>query len=62
MNFTVITVNQNDCVHIHQNMSAHEAFSLVKNLIKKDEFGFYLFLKKVLVFFPSGKLWEKYIN
>lgn len=59
--FTIITVSQNNSVHIHQNMSAHEAFSLVKNLIKKDEFGFYLFLKKVLVFFPNGKLWEKYI-
>jgi hypothetical protein len=43
-------------------MSAHEAFDLVKKLIKKDEFGFYLFLKKVLLFFPDGKLWEKYIN
>lgn len=62
MKFTVITVNQNNRVYIHQNMSAHEAFSLVKSLIKKDEFGFYLFLKKILVFFPSGKLWEKYIN
>ena len=59
--FTIITVSKNNSVHIHQGMSAHEAFSLVKNLIKKDEFGFYLFLRKILVFFPDGKLWEKYV-
>ena len=59
--FTVTTVNKNGNVHIHQGLSAHEAFNLVKKLTKKDEFGFYLFLTKVLVFFPNGKLWEKYI-
>lgn len=59
--FTIITVSKNNSVHIHQGMSAHETLSMVKNLIKKDEFGFYTLLKKVLVFFPNGKLWEKYI-
>lgn len=62
MNFTIVKVNNKNQVAIYQTLSAHDAFVIAKKYLTKDEFGFHSFNKKIIIFFPNGKIWEKYIN
>lgn len=60
--FTIVSVGTNNKVCVQQSLTSHQVLAMVKSYLTKDEFGFYLFIKKFIVFFPNGKTWEKHIN
>lgn len=59
---TIVSVGINDKVCIQQHLTPHQALALVKRYLTEDEFGFYLLIRKFIVFYPNGKTWEKHIN